>query len=233
MVEKLLSEILQMANKGDAEVKKRYFKTLEAGDVFIGVTNPAVQKVFKKYEKKLSLGDISELLKNNIHEVRYGALVLLVRLYERKKNIFDRQNIVEFYLNHVKYINNWDLVDCSCYKILGHYSYETQTDDFLETLIEKDSIWEKRIAIISTMYHIKKGDFRLAFIFIDKLLDHPHDLIHKAYGWMLKEIWSRGGNEAAEEYIKENYTKIHRTSLRYAIEKMEEKQRKVFLENTL
>jgi 3-methyladenine DNA glycosylase AlkD len=231
MLEKLYNDLIELAVPADAEIKKRYFKTLEVGDVFIGISNPEVQKVFIKYEKKLSLDDVSELLKNNIHEVRYGALVLLVRLYERSKNIFDKHSLVDFYLNHVKYINNWDLVDCSCYKILGHYSYETKTDDFLEVLIEKESIWEKRIAIISTMYHIKKGDFRLAFIFIDKLLDHPHDLIHKAYGWMLKEIWSRGGNEATEEYIKENYTKIHRTSLRYAIEKMGEKQRKAFLAN--
>jgi 3-methyladenine DNA glycosylase AlkD len=233
MLEKLLKDVLELAVPEDAEIKKRYFKTLEAGDVFIGVSNPEIQRVFKKYEKALRLEDISGLLKNNIHEVRYGALVLLVRLYERSKNIFDRKNVVDFYLNHVQYINNWDLVDCSSYKILGQYSFETKTDDFLETLIEKDSLWEKRIAIISTMYHIKKGDFRLAFRFIEKLLEHPHDLIHKAYGWMLKEIWSRGGNEAAEEFIKENYQKIHRTSLRYAIEKMEEKRRKGFLENKI
>jgi 3-methyladenine DNA glycosylase AlkD len=229
MLEKLQKELLEMANEEGAIIKKRYFKSLEEGDVFIGVSNPDVQRVFKKYEKSLVLNDIAELLKNEVHEVRYGALVLLVRLYERKKNIFERQNILEFYLEHSKYINNWDLVDCSCYKILGHYSFETKTVDFLEKLIESKSLWEKRMTIVSTLYHIKEGDFRLALKFSEKEFKNKEDLIQKAIGWMLKEAWSRGGEELVESFIIENYSQMTRTCLRYAIEKMPEKQRKRFL----
>jgi 3-methyladenine DNA glycosylase AlkD len=229
MVGKLKEDLMKIANAENAAIKQRYFKVLDVNDVFIGVSNPDVQKVFKKYEKNLSLEDISSLLTNPIHECRYGALIVLVRMYERKKNIFDHQNIVDFYLKHVSFINNWDLVDCSGYKILGEYCYKTKSDRILGKLIEKNNLWEKRIAIVSTMYHIKKGDFSLAISFVKKELENKEDLIQKAIGWMLKEAWSRGGNELVEGFILENYTRMTRTCLRYAIEKMPEKQRKEFL----
>ncbi len=229
MLEKLINDLKKSANTNDAILKQRYFKTLSNNDVFIGISNPAVQTICKKYEKQLTLSDLSVLLSDPIHEFRYGALILLERLYARSKDPFERQNIVQFYLDHADYVDNWDLVDCSCYKILGHHTYQTQNASILDALIASDSIWKKRIAVISTMFHVKNNYFNHAFRYIEILLDHPHDLIHKAYGWMLREIWTRGGSEPVEEFLREHYNKIHRTALRYAIEKMPEKQRQIFL----
>ncbi len=229
MLENLIKDLKKDGNATDAILKQRYFKSLSGNDVFIGVSNSAVQTICKKYEKQLTLADISVLLSDPIHELRYGALILLERFYGRSKDPFERQHIVQFYIEHADYIDNWDLVDCSCYKILGHYTYQTQNAAILDQLINQDSLWKKRMAVVSTMFHIKNGDFSQAFKYIEILLEHPHDLIHKAYGWMLREIWSRGGAEATEEFLREHYSKIHRTALRYAIEKMPEKLRQDFL----
>jgi 3-methyladenine DNA glycosylase AlkD len=229
MLEKIHEELGLMANAKNATIKQKYFKVVAADDVFIGVSNPEVQIVIKRHEKKLSLSEISTLLKNPIHEYRYGALIWLERRYGRCKNIFEQKSIVDFYLSHTHYINNWDLVDCSCYKILGHYAYTYKESEILEKLLISSNMWEQRMAMVSCMFYIKNGSFELAMRFAQTLLSHKHDLIHKAVGWMLRETWSRGGAGQVEEFIRDMYPHIHRTTLRYAIEKMPEIQRKSFL----
>jgi 3-methyladenine DNA glycosylase AlkD len=229
MIEVVKAEMLENADKESASVKKRYFKVLDSKDIFWGVSNPLTQSIFKKHEKSLTLSNLFTLLSDPVHEIRYGALVLLVRKYEISKNPFDRTEIVQNYLDHLKYINNWDLVDCSCYKIIGHYAFHYDKAELIENLLPSENLWEQRVAIVSCLYFIKKKSFSLGLTCVQKFINEPEDLIQKACGWMLKETWSFGGKELVEDFLSENISSLSRTCLRYAIEKMPDKQRKYFL----
>lgn len=225
----IIEEVKKAGNTENARAKTRYFKII-GEDVFWGVSNPDIQKIFKKYEKNLNNEDLESLLQSSVHEIRYGALILLVRSFERTSNVFDKQQIVNLYLKHKAHINNWDLVDCSCYKILGPWQELNPDHEILENLMASDNIWEKRMAMVSTLHFIKKKLFFLALKFSKDLLDHPEDLLQKALGWMLKETWDRGGADLVEDFLNEHKHYMNRTALRYAIEKMPTDSRKHFLE---
>ncbi|MGL4631511.1 MAG: DNA alkylation repair protein [Leadbetterella sp.] len=229
MIEKIKKELLAFADPITAKSKLKYFKVLEENDKMLGVSNPQVQSVCKKYTKHVSMQEIAQLLSDPIHEYRYAAAVLLVDKYEKAKNPFEQQDIVDFYIDHKRFFNNWDLIDYSSYKILGHFFYTSDSTLPLEEIAENGSLWDIRIAVVSSLYFIKKGHFDYPVSIVNTYLEYPHDLNHKACGWMLKETWSRGGEELIEDFIKENYDRMHRTTLRYAIEKMPEKTRKEFL----
>lgn len=214
----------------------RFFKAgpgeYAEGDQFIGVTVPDQRKIVKEYWNKVSLADLSELLTSPIHEHRHTALLILVNKYEKTKNPEERQHIVDFYLNHRQHINNWDLVDNSCYKILGRHAFDNDDEDLLRRLADEDHLWSKRMAIVSTMYYAKKGKFGLLKELALKNLHHTHDLMHKANGWLLREM---GEKDEAElhGFLKNHYKNMPRTSLRYAIEKVEPQLRQDYLKGNV
>lgn len=214
----------------------RFFKAGKGeyaeGDQFIGVTVPDQRKVVKEFWNKISLEELGELLSSKFHEHRHCALLMLVAKFEKSKDKKEKEDIVKFYLKHKRYINNWDLVDNSCYKILGRFCFENQDDSILRTLSEEDSLWSKRMAIVSTMYHAKKGKFELLKELALKNLLHEHDLMHKANGWLLREMGEKNEDELLG-FMKSHYQKMPRTSLRYAIEKLDEELRQDFLKGRI
>ncbi len=184
------------------------------------------QRVAARKYSKLSLRDVSRLLSSKIHEQRLVALLILINKYQ-KSDPEGREKIVEFYLKHSKYINNWDLVDLSAPNILGDYLSDKDRP-VLCRLARSRNLWERRIAILSTFPFIKMNDFRDTLLISEILLHDTHDLIHKAVGWMLREVGKRDV-KALEEFLQRCYRLMPRTMLRYAIERFEEKTRQTYL----
>ena len=214
-----------------------FFKTGKGeyaeGDQFIGVVVPDSRKLVKEYWQKATLEDVQEILKSEFHEMRLVALLILVNKFEKSKDKTEQKKLVDFYLKNTKYINNWDLVDLSCYKLLGRYCFENRKDDILRELSNSDNMWEKRIAIVATMHHIKKGkSFDLTQELVLNNLNHPHDLMHKANGWLLREIGNKD-EEVLLDFLKIYYQNMPRTTLRYAIEKLDEDLRQDFLKGRI
>lgn len=226
-------DILFLGNPEKAASKAKYFKNGKGeygeGDVYIGLTNPEIHEVAKHYKSLVSLVDLDVLIKDEIHEIRFVALTILVLQMKKLKKESEIEEYAKFYIKNIPYINNWDLVDCSAMHILGPYFFQKTDKSKLYDLAKSGHLWSERIAIITTFYFLRKGDFEDTFKICDILISHKHDLIHKACGWMLREIWQKGGKEEVEEYLRNNINKIPRTMLRYAIEKMEEIERKSFL----
>ena len=236
MVTNIKSALKDLSIAEKAAFFPRFFKAGKGeyaeGDQFIGVTVPDQRKVAKEFWKNISLIELSELLSSKIHEHRHCALLMLVAKFEKAKDREYKEEIVTFYLNNKKHVNNWDLVDNSCYKILGSYCFENNDDTILQKLSEEDNLWSKRMAVISTLYHVKRGEFGLMKELVLKNLYHEHDLIHKANGWLLREM---GEKNEAELYgfLKLHYKKMPRTCLRYAIEKLDEGVRQDFLKGRI
>lgn len=217
------------ANEADALVYRRFFKTgpgeYGEGDRFLGVRVPATRRVAREY-RTLPLPDTLTLLQSEFHEERLLALVLLTHQY-RKGDPDDRTRIYRAYLDHTCFINNWDLVDVSAEHIVGAYLLNRSRQP-LHTLARSKSLWERRIAILSTFHFIRNGDFDETLKIAKMLLSDPHDLIHKAVGWMLREVGKR--NRAREDdFLGKHCRKMPRTMLRYAIEKHPEKMRRRYL----
>jgi 3-methyladenine DNA glycosylase AlkD len=227
-------EVLSIPEK--AEFFPRFFKTgkgeYSEGDQFIGVTVSDQRAIAKEYFKTISLTELSKLLSSKIHEHRLTALLILVYKFETSKDQSEQKEIVDFYLNHLEYINNWDLVDTSCYKILGRYAYENQEEKVLIDLSNSEKLWEKRMAIVGTMHYIKKEKFDLTKEFALKNLLHPHDLMHKANGWLLREMGKKNEQELLD-FLNLHYKKMPRTCLRYAIEKLDEDLRQDYLKSRI
>ncbi|MCD0476888.1 DNA alkylation repair protein [Chryseobacterium sp. LC2016-29] len=214
----------------------KFFKTGKGeygeGDLFLGVKVPDQRAVAKEYYAKISLEELSELLSSPYHEHRLTALIMLISKFEKTKDLSVKEEIINFYLKHLDFINNWDLVDTTCYKILGRYAFENQKENLLRELADSDQIWHKRIAVVGTMHYIKKGSFELTKEFVTQNLYHPHDLMHKANGWLLREM----GNKNEEElisYLNQYYKEMPRTCLRYAIEKLDEELRQDYLKGRI
>jgi 3-methyladenine DNA glycosylase AlkD len=215
----IINEIEKSANKEKAESLHRFFKTgpgeYGEGDVFIGLNN-ADQKIIAQKFFNLSLKDLESLLKNKIHECRSTALSILVNQYQ-KGNQEKREKIFNLYLRNIKHINNWDLVDISSYKIIGNYLLD-KPRDFLYQLSKAKDIWSRRISIISTFEFIRHNEFKDTFKIAEILINDSHDLIHKAVGWMLREVGKRDLAQE-EKFLKKYYRLMPRTMLRYAIER--------------
>ena len=213
-----------------------FFKTGKGqyaeGDKFIGVVVPDSRKLVKEYWQKATLDDVQEILKSEFHEMRLVALLILVTKFEKTKDEKEKKTLVDFYIKNTKYINNWDLVDLSCYKLLGRYCFENQKDEILKKLSNSENMWEKRIAIVATMYHIKKGSHDLTIELALNNLNHSHDLMHKANGWLLREMGKKD-EEKLLNFLKTYYQNMPRTSLRYAIEKLDEDLRQDFLKGRI
>ncbi len=229
MLKEIKKDLQALANPQKAKILQRFFKTGKGeygeGDVFIGITVPEQRKISKKYAA-ISLTELGKLLSSKIHEHRLTALFILVIKFE-KADEAGQQEIYDFYLDNMEYINNWDLVDLSAYKILGAYLYERDKSILLK-LSKSDSLWERRIAVLSTYYFIKNNKFKDMLKIAEVLLYDQHDLIHKAVGWMLREIGKRD-QSTEERFLKKHYKTMPRTMLRYAIEKFEERKRQFYL----
>ena len=229
MLLQLKKEVQKQANPKKAKILQRFFKTGKGqygeGDIFLGLTVPQSREVVKKFYKEISLKETEEILHSKFHEERLIALLILVRKYE--KNSEQREKIFQIYLKNTAWINNWDLVDLSAPNIVGDYLLE-KDKIILYKLANSEDLWERRIAILATFYFIKNNRFAETLEISKQLLEDKEDLIHKAVGWMLREVWKRDNN-AAEDFIKKHYNEMPRTTLRYAIERMEEGKRKNYL----
>jgi 3-methyladenine DNA glycosylase AlkD len=228
----LKQSLLQLANPERAIQTARFFKTEKGqygeGDIFIGVSNPQVHALVKTFYKNIQITEIQELIDDKIHELRFAGLLVLVNQYT-KANKNQQQIIVDFYLKNLSQINNWDLVDCSAYKILGKFLLDKDRQ-ILYDLAETGHLWSERVAVVSTFEFIRNEQFTDIFRLSERFLTHPHDLMHKACGWMLREVGKRD-ELALEEFLDEHLPKMPRTMLRYAIERMEEKKRLEYLSN--
>ncbi len=215
-----------------------FFKTgkgeYSAHDQFIGVTVPEQRAIAKQF-RDASMTVLAQLLKSKIHEHRLTALIILTDRFP-KADSETKQAIYDFYMSHIQAVNNWDLVDTSAGKIVGGFLYtESRAEQkrVLLKLARSRDLWEQRIAIIATQYFIAHDDFVWTQTIADMLMNHPHDLIHKATGWMLREMGKRGGDDILETYLKSRYTTMPRTMLRYAIERLPETRRKQYLHGTI
>ncbi len=222
-------ELKQIGNPEKARILSRFFKTGKGeygeGDIFLGIPVPEQRKVAKRHID-ISFTDLQELLSSKVHEYRLTGILILVLKYE-KTDSSGKDKIYNFYLNNTKNINNWDLVDLSAPKIIGDYLINKNKSILLE-LAKSDNLWERRIAILSTFRFIRNNDFEDAISISEALLNDEHDLIHKAVGWMLREIGKRD-QEREEEFLRKYYGQMPRIMLRYAIEKFSKNKRKNYL----
>jgi 3-methyladenine DNA glycosylase AlkD len=227
-------ELKSMADPDKAVILQRFFKTgpcqYGEGDIFIGVMLPQLRQVAKKFSQ-LSLGEVRTLLYSSIHEEKLVSLLMLAQSYNNSASssgMEEKKEIVKFYLDNIKQVNNWDLVDLSAPNILGaHLAVNNRADRrrLLNRLAGSENIWERRIAIVSTHYFTRNGDFSETLKIAELLLHDRHDLIHKAVGWMLREVGKR--DAAAEEAFLEKHCSIMpRTMLRYAIERLPETKKR-------
>lgn len=227
------NELKSRANEEKRKILQGFFKTGKGqygeDDVFLGVTVPDSRKIAKKYSD-ISLRELIGVLHSKIHEERFVALLILVNKFEKGSDR-EKEEAVRFYLDNLKWINNWDLVDVSAYKILGSYLLDREKK-ILYDLAVSENLWEKRIAIISTLHFIKNKDFTDTLQISEILLKDNHDLIHKAVGWMLREV----GNKSLQtevKFLNKYYKKMPRTMLRYAIEKFPENLRLKYLKGEI
>ena len=234
----LLKEISAKADESQVAGLSRFFKTgpgqYGEGDKFLGIKVPVTREVVKACWRETTREDLEECIASEYHEVRLAALLALVEIFKHAKKLqgksgMTQQECVDFYLAHTDRINNWDLVDLSCYPLLGVWLLDKDRTLLYDLARSGKTIWEQRIGIVSTMTFIRHGQLEDTFAIADILLHHPHDLIHKAVGWLLREAGKRD-KAALENYLQPRYKKMPRTMLRYAIEKFPEAERKLYLQ---
>ncbi len=225
------ADLQKLKNKEKAKFIAHYFKTGKGeygeGDKFIGLTVPQQRAIARKYAN-LPLTGVEKLLHNTIHEYRLTALLILDGQF-RRADPAGQKKITALYLRNTKYINNWDLVDLSSHEILGAYFFDKPKErKILHRLAKSKNIWERRIAIIATYAFLRQNDFRDTFTIAEILLRDRHDLIHKAVGWMLREVGKRD-QQAEETFLNKYYKAMPRTMLRYSIERFPEVKRLAYL----
>ena len=222
-------ELQDLANPRHAADAARFFKTAPgqygAGDRFLGIRVPALRKLAAKYHA-LSLRELSTLLSSPWHEERLLALLILVRQYS-SASAEHRQAIYRLYMRSTRRVSNWDLVDCSAEHIVGAHLRNGNRAQLFH-LAKSKLLWERRIAMLATFHYIKRGEFGDTLRVARLLLDDPHDLIHKAVGWMLREVGNRS-RSAEEAFLRQHAKQMPRTMLRYAIERFPERLRQRYL----
>ena len=225
--------MVKYANEKRRKINELFFKNKKGdygeGDKFLGVSGLEVQKLAKEFEN-LSLADLETSLKSEYNEKRLLVIKILIKKC-RRRSLDDRkrEEIFNFLWKNLDYINNWNLVDLYAPNILGEFLYrKPKMKRILFKLSNSKSLWQRRIAIVSTKTFVKYGDLSLTLDILERHLNDQEDLIHKALGWILREVWKKD-SLLCEEFLRKNYEKIPRTSLRYAIEKMDEEKRKAFL----
>ena len=227
------SKLRELADEKYAEAAQRYFKTgtgeYGEGDRFLGIRVPVLRKLAGEYQT-ITVEEAEQLLKSPIHEGRLLAILILTLIYSKGEESV-RRGIYELYLNNIRFINNWDLVDVSAEHIVGNFLLDKAKSPIYR-LAKSENLWERRISIISTFCFIRRGQYSETLKIARMLLHDKEDLIHKAVGWMLREVGKRNPT-SEEEFLKEHYKKMPRTMLRYAIEKFPESKRQRYLKQSL
>ncbi|WP_102407529.1 DNA alkylation repair protein [Parabacteroides bouchesdurhonensis] len=225
----VLNELFSVANPEKAAFLQRFFKTgprqYAEGDVFLGLVVPLVRSIAKA-NKQTPLPELQVLIESKYHEARLCSLLIVMEQF-KKASPPERDLLYDFYLRNARYINNWDLVDVTCPHIVGAYLLDKDRSRLYE-LAESDNLWEQRIAMVSTVAFIRKGQFTDTLALAERLMTHKHDLMHKAVGWMLREVGKKDRN-ILTDFLEEYATRLPRTALRYAIEHYPEDQRQYFL----
>lgn len=233
MSNKLYEGIIAKADPTQVEGLSRFFKTGKGqygeGDRFLGIKVPVTRDVVKQCRNAVSFSDLEECIGSEYHELRLAALLALVEIFSHaRKDKQLQQRCVDFYLSHTDRINNWDLVDLSCYPLLGVWLLDKDRSMLYDLARNGRTIWEQRIGMVSTMTFIRHGELADTFAIADILLHHEHDLIQKAVGWLLREAGKRD-KAALISFLKSRYKFMPRTMLRYAIEKFTEQERQSYL----
>ncbi len=231
----LQSELKRVSDSVKAKILAGFFKTGKGeygeGDKFIGVTIPKIRKLAKLYFRTISLSEIGKIIHSPIHEERLLGLIILTYKFPRVTPI-EQEKIYKFYLKNLKYINNWDLIDLTADRIVGEY-LKNKDKIILIKLANSKILWHRRIAIIATFNYIKSGDATWTLKIAEILLNDHHDLIHKAVGWMLREIGKRIHPATEEKFLQKYYPVMPRTMLRYAIERFPEETRQWYLKKPI
>lgn len=233
LVQNIQRKLQELGSREKAKVLQRFFKTgpgeYGEGDVFVGVKVPELRKLAKEYQK-ITVKEVKQLLRSAIHEERLLALFILVRKYS-KGDEAEKKRIYELYLKNTQFINSWDLVDSSAHHIIGAFLVDKSKEP-LYSLAKSMNLWERRISIISTFYFIKHDKYAETLKISEILLTDEQDLIHKAVGWMLREIGKRN-MPTEEKFLRKHYKRMPRTMLRYAIEKFPEDKRQRYLKGKI
>ena len=240
----LLEQMMAHADPTQVAGLARFFKTgpgqYGEGDKFLGIKVPVTRAVVKECWKQLDFPALEACIESEYHEVRLAALLALVEIFRHARRFpvkpgmtatetgMTQQACVDFYLAHTDRINNWDLVDLSCYPLLGEWLMDKDRTLLYELARNGKTLWEQRIGMVSTMTFVRHGQLEDTFAIADILLHHPHDLIHKAVGWLLREAGKKD-QAALVAYLQSRYVQMPRTMLRYAIEKFPEAQRQLYL----
>jgi len=226
------NDLRKYSDKDKAKILQGFFKTGKGeygeGDVFLGVSVPQIRTIARGASGRLSFGELQSLINSKIHEERLGALLILVDMYNKGDGL-EKERVFKFYKTNTSRINNWDLVDLSAPNIVGDYLLKQEDRSLLYSLADSDNLWERRIAIVSTFAFIRAGQFDDTLKIANILMGDEHDLIHKAVGWMLREVGKRN-IIVLEKFLKDNYNELPRTTLRYAIEWFGESERKKWLD---
>ena len=225
----ITNKLQALSDAEKREIFPRFFKAGKGeygeGDRFLGVTVPNIRAIAKLH-KDISIEEIRELIQSEWHEVRLCALIIMVEKSKKKDEAL-RKELFNLYLSQTKRINNWDLVDLSCRFIIGEYLLD-KSRDILYQLAQSPLLWDNRIAIVSTYAFIRKGQLEDTYALSDLMMQHPHDLMHKAIGWMLREAGKRNP-ERLYDYVMRHRADMPRTMLRYAIEKFSPKERTILM----
>jgi 3-methyladenine DNA glycosylase AlkD len=233
IAQEITNRLIALGNKEQAAISQRFFKTgpgeYGEGDIFLGIKVPVLRKLAKEYFD-LPLKEVKPILRSKYHEIRLLSLFILVDQFS-KSDQKKKKRIYELYLKNTGFINNWDLVDSSAHHIVGPYLID-KSKALLAELAQSDLLWERRIAIMSTFHYIKNDKFSDTLRIAEMLLSDKEDLIHKAVGWMLREIGKRR-LPSEETFLKKHYHNMPRTMLRYAIEKFPEPKRQRYLKGQI
>jgi 3-methyladenine DNA glycosylase AlkD len=226
----ILQELLSIANPEKAKFLQGFFKTEKGqyaeGDVLLGIVVPLTRDIVKK-SPPLPFEEIQILLNSKFHEVRLAGLLFLVKQFKKAKEA-ERKKIFDFYLQNARKANNWDLVDLTCRDVIGEFLLDKNDRSILYRLAESDNLWEQRIAVVSTWTFIKHLQFDDTIAIAEKLLSHKHDLMHKALGWMLREVGKKD-RQVLVDFLEKNHKKMPRTALRYAIEHFSPEERTYYM----
>ncbi len=228
----VIAQLKSFANLERKKTNQRFFKTgpgqYSEHEQFIGVRVPQIRLIAKQYFKQIDFSEIDQLIINPIHEVRFCALIILMNQYQEN----NQETVFNYYLDNISSVNNWDLVDTSVPAIIGDYLVNhSEKTTLLFKWADSDDLWERRIAIVATFAFIRQNQFKLTLAISQILLKDQEDLIHKAVGWMLREVYKKDLN-ICMTFLRENYAQLPRTTLRYAIERMPEIDRKAYLKGT-
>ena len=225
----ITNKLQALSDAEKREIFPKFFKAGKGeygeGDRFLGVTVPNIRAIAKLH-KDISIEEIRDLIQSEWHEVRLCALIIMVEKSKKKDEAL-RKELFNLYLSQTKRINNWDLVDLSCRFIIGEYLLD-KSRDILYQLAQSPLLWDNRIAIVSTYAFIRKGQLEDTYALSDLMMQHPHDLMHKAIGWMLREAGKRD-SERLYDYVMSHRADMPRTMLRYAIEKFSPKERAILM----